>query len=426
LDIGALERAFNAIVDRHEILRATIETRDDRPVIVVHDEWPVTFKRISLLERDAGAREAELERLLAEEPRRPYDLASEPGIRVTLIEMAPNDHALILMMHHIVCDSSSIGVLWRELATRYETVRHGRPDSLPPLPMQYTDYAVWQRQAAQKMQCERDLSFLRERLHGAPALLDQPTDRKRPPVFSFRGNKRSFEFGAALTLDLRRLCRQQQTTLFVIFAAALNMLMYRYAMQDDILIGVPIAVRDLPELQPLIGFLINTIPLRVDLSGNPTFDALLARVQQDVADFYAHRAAPLDQLVAALQPARDLSHSPIFQVMLVWRDRNDKPQFIGFPGLVVEPLLAHAKIAKFDLTFELFDDGNKIQAYVEYSTDLFDTARIERMMGHLHVLLESAAASPGQRLTELSLLTDAERQQLLAEWTMDEADELYS
>ena len=422
LNIAVLEQAFNTIIARHEILRMTIALKDDRAEVAVHESWPVTFKKISLRELAADARDGALAALLVDEPRLPYHLEAEPGIRVTLVELAENDHALILMMHHIICDSSSIGVLWRELAAQYESGLLDRSAALPHLPIQYGDYAEWQR----RNQFEADLVFWRERLRGAPTLLDQPTDRPRPPVCSFRGTKQLFEFNAALTNDLRQFCRQQQTTLFTVFAAALNTLMYRYTAQEDILIGIPIADRELPELRPLIGFLLDTHVLRTRLTGDDSFQELLARVRQGVAEVYSHRAAPFDQVVAALQPQRDLSHAPVFQVMLNWRDRDDQPQFIGFPGLVSEPLLAHSATAKFDLTIVLTDEGSKILAEIEYSTDLFDESRIGRLVGHLQTLLESAAANPSQKLTELPLLTQAERELLLSGWTMDEDDEVYS
>lgn len=422
LNIAALEQAFNTIIARHEILRMTIALKDDRAEVVVHESWPIKFRRISLAERAADAREAALAALLIDEPRRPYHLEAEPGIRVTLVEIAANDHALILMMHHIICDSSSIGILWRELAALYEAGLRDEPAALPPLPIQYGDYAEWQS----RNRFDADLAFWRERLRGAPTLLDQPVDRPRPPVCSFRGTKQLFEFSAALTDDLRQFCRGRQTTLFTVFAAALNTLMYRYTAQEDILIGIPIADRELPELRPLIGFLLDTHVLRTRLTGDDSFQELLARVRQGVAEVYSHRAAPFDQVVAALQPQRDLSHAPVFQVMLNWRDRDDQPQFIGFPGLVSEPLLAHSATAKFDLTIVLTDAGSRILAEIEYSTDLFDESRIGRLVGHLQTLLEAAVANPSQKLTELPLLTQAERELLLSGWTMDEDDEVYS
>ena len=322
------------------------------------------------------------------------------------------------MMHHIVCDGLSVGILWRELGTLYEAFLFGQPSALPPLPLQYGDYATWQRQPIQQARFEEDLSFWTENLRGAPPVLELPADRPRPSVMSHRGNKREFRFDSTLAEDLRQLCRQERTSLFTIFAAALNTLLYRYTGQDDILIGIPIGDRDRPELQPLIGFMIDTHVLRTDLSGNPTFRELLARVQQGVVGVYSHRAVPFDQVVAALQPERNPSYSPVFQVMLNWRDRDTRPQFIGLPGLTVEPLLAQCTTSKFDLTLILTDDGDGDGIYLEmeYSTDLFDEARIERMVGHLRTLLEGAAANPEQPLATLPLLTSAERDQLLVEW----------
>ncbi len=214
--------------------------------------------------------------------------------------------------------------------------------------------------------------------------------------------------------------------MFILFAAAVNTVLFRYSGQDDILLGVPVADRDMPELPPLIGFLLGTHVLRTKLEASCTFRELLLRVRQAVVDLYAHRAPPFDQVVAALQPERDLSHSPVFQVMLNWRDRDDQPHFIGFPGMVCESLLAHAQTSKFDLTIVLTDATERIFADLEYSTDLFDEARMERLIGHLHVLLEAAIDDADQRLAELPLLTAEERQRLLAEWTEDEEDEVYS
>lgn len=422
LDIHALERAFNAIVARHEILRSTITLGENGPEAVVHTKWPIKLQRTSLRGMVENERETALAALLTEGPRLRYDLLAEPGIRVNLVEIGENDHAVILMMHHIVCDRSSIGVIWRELAIFYEAELQGTAAPLPDLPIQYGDYAEWQR----KLEFAEDLAFWQEKLRGAPSLLDQPTDRPRPAICSFRGTRRVFEFDSVLTDALRQFCRLRQTTMFALFAAAMGTLLYRYAAQEDILIGIPIADREQPELQHLVGFLLDTHVLRIGISGDCTFEELLARVRQGVAELYTHRAPPFDQVVAAVRPERDLGHSPIFQVMLNWRDRADQPQFIGFPGLVSLPLLAHSKTAKFDLTIILTDAADRILAEVEYSTDLFDEARIERLVGHLHVLLQAAAANPGQNLAELPLLTESERNLLLYGYMIDEDDEAYS
>jgi amino acid adenylation domain-containing protein len=415
LDVEVLEQALNVIIERHEILRTTIQATDGRPVAIVHESWPVKLKRIDLRHLPAGQREAELARLLIDEPRQLYRLEAEPGIRAWVIQLAAEEHVFMLMMHHIICDGLSVSILWRELGTLYEAFLFGQPSPLPPLPLQYGDYATWQRQPIQQMRFDEDLSFWRETLRGAPPVLELPADRPRPSVISHRGNRLEFCFDSTLAEHLRQLCRQERTSLFTIFAAALNTLLYRYTGQDDIPVGIPIGDRDRPELRPLIGFLIDTQVLRTDLSGNPTFRELLPRVQQGVVGAYSHRAVPFDQVVAALQPERDMSYSPVFQVMLNWRDNDTRPHFIGLPGLTLEPLLAQCRASKFDLQLILTDagDGDGIYGEVEYSTDLFDEDRIERMVGHLRTLLEGAAANPEEPLATLPLLTSAERLDLV-------------
>lgn len=419
LDVEVLEQALNVIIARHEILRTTIQARDGQLVAIVHESWPVKLKKIELRHLPAGQREAELARLLIDEPRHLYRLEDEPGIRASVIQLSPEEHVFLLTMHHIICDGLSVGILWRELGTVYEALAGGHSYALRPLPVQYGDYAAWQRQPKQQARFEEDLSFWRENLRAAPPVLELPADRPRPSVISHRGKKREFHFDSTLAEDLRQLCRQERTSLFTIFAAALNTLLYRYTGQDDILVGIPIGDRDRPELQPLIGFTIDTHVLRTDLSGDPTFRELLARVQRGVVGAYSHRAAPFDHVVAALQPERNPSYSPVFQVMLNWRDRDTRPQFIGLPGLTVEPLLAQTMTSKFDLTLILTDygDGDGIYLEMEYSTDLFDDTRIERMVGNLRTVLEGAAANPGRPLATMPLLTSAERDQLLVAGT---------
>ena len=421
LDVKVLEQALNAIIVRHEILRTTIRVRDGRPTAIVHETWPVNLKMIELCHLPTGQREAELARLLIDEPRQLYRLEAESGLRATVIKLSAEEHVFILMMHHIICDRLSVGVLWRELGTLYEAFLRGQPSPLPPLPIQYGDYAVWQRQPVRQERFDEDISFWRENLRGAPNVLDLPADRPRPPVISYRGNKRQFRLDAALAKDLRHLCRKEKITLFTVFAAALNTLLYRYTGQDDILTGIPIADRDRPELQPLIGFLIDTHVLRTDLSGNPTFRELVARVHKGVVGVYSHRAVPFGQVVDAVKPERNLSYAPLFQVMLNWRERDAQLRFVGFPGLTLEPLLAQSMISKFDLTIFLTDAVEDIWLEVEYSTDLFDDARIERMVEHLRTLLEGVLADIDQHLADLPLLSECERHQLL-DWNQTQVE----
>ena len=420
LNIDAMERALNIIVERHDILRTTIHVKDSEPTAVVHPSWPIQFKKLDLSALAVGERQAESDRLLTDEPRRPYHLETEPGIRATLLCLGPQEHVLILMMHHIICDWSSEGVLWRELANLYRMLSRGEEVSLPPLTIQHGDYAAWQAEQNTDANFAEDLVFWEQKLRGAPQLLELPADRTRPPTVSHRGARQRFVINSTLTKALRDLGQRAETTLFSVFAAALNTLIYRYTGQEDILIGIPIADRDRMELQQLIGFLLHTQVLRTELSGDMTFRKLLARVQKAALELYLHRAVPFDQVVRRIQPERNLSYSPLFQVMLNWRDRDQLLSFIGLEGLVVESLLAESRTSKFDLTLFATDCGNEIWLEMEYSTDLFDEARIARMLGHFQTVLESVVADPDGRLAGLPLLTLAERRLMLDEWNRTE------
>jgi hypothetical protein len=416
LNTEAMERALNVIVARHEGLRTTIESTQSEPLAVVHESWPLQIKKIDLSALAPAERQAEVERLLIEEPRRLYHLETEPGIRATLLRLARQEHVFILMMHHIFCDRSSLGILWREMSALYRAFCRGESLVLPPLPIQYGDYAVWQQQEITETGSAEDLSFWAENLRGAPELLELPTDRPRPPRLSYRGAKKRFRLNPTLTKALRDSSQREKTSLFNLFTAALNTLLYRYTGQEDILLGISIADRERPELQSVIGFLVHTCVLRTGLWGDMTFRELLARVQNGMLELYCHRAMPFDQVVRKFTRERNQNYSPLFQVMINWRDRGLQLSFIGLEGLVVEPLLAESRTSKFDLQLFVTDGGDEIWLEMEYSSDLFDEARIWRMFGHYQTLLESVASDPGQRLSELPLLTAEERRQVLVEW----------
>ena len=416
LNVEALEKALNAIVARRENLRTSIRTIDNEPTVFVHDDWRLILKTIDLSALAPDEREAEVARLLVDEPRLPYRLDFEPAIRATLLRLGPAEHILIVMMHHIICDWASMGNFWRDLSALYRAGCRGQALELPTPPIQYGDYAAWQNDLSNRGAFAEDLTYWREKLSGAPALTELPADRPRPPVFSYRGAKRRFLIPAALTQALREYSRREKVTLFTVFAAALNALFYRYTGQEDIVLGIPLADRDLPELQTIIGFLLHTHALRTQISGDLKVRDLLLRVQKDALDLYIHRAPPFDQVVSAVQPARSLSYSPLFQVMLNWRDRDQLLSFIGLEGLEVESVLAEARTAKFDLTVMLTDGDETIDLEIEYSADLFDEASIERMAGHFSTLLEGIAANPDALVSELPLLTSAQRQQALVDW----------
>ena len=413
LNIPAMEQALNAIVSRHEVLRSTIEVVGERPYSVVHKRWQLQPKRIDLSALPEAQRESEVRRLLVDEPGAPYRLEEEPGIRVTLIRLTEQDHIFILMMHHIIADWSSEGVFWREFSALYSSFAFGKLAILPTLSLQHGDYATWQHEQASQSSYAEDLAYWDENLRGAPPLLELPADRPRPPVMSHRGARQRWRLKPAVAAALRNTSRSENTSLFTILAAALNTLLYRYSGSEDILVGVPLADRDHPELQNVIGFLLHVHVLRTRLSADLTFRELLVRTQKGVLDLYAHRRVPFDQVVRTIQPKRNPSYSSLFQVMVNWRDRDQQLSFIGLDGLDVESLVSESGTSKFDLLLFATDLGNDISLELEYNTDLFDDARILRMLGHFETLLQAVAADPGQRLAELPLLTTPERQQTL-------------
>jgi acyl-CoA synthetase (AMP-forming)/AMP-acid ligase II/acyl carrier protein len=422
LNVEALERALNAVIARHEVLRTTIHAVEGLAMARVRESYVLRLKMFDLTGRDALEREAELERLLISEPRIPYYLEEEPAIRATLIRLGEQEHVFILMMHHLICDWSSEGVLWRELSLLYRSYCHNESLSLPPLALQHGDYAVWQREQLTETNVADDVAFWKENLHGAPPLLELPTDSPRPQVMSYRGARLRFRIGRALTEAFRELSRREKKSLFALFTAAFDVLLYRYTGQEEILLGIPIAERDRPGFQSMIGFLLHTHVLRTAVEGDLTFRELVGRVQQGALKLYEHRSVPFDRVVRAMQPERSLSYSPLFQVMVNWRDRDQHLCFIGLEGLDIESVLVDSKISKFDLTLFLTDMGDEVWAEMEYSTDLFDTASVQRMFGHYQTILEAVTADPDQRVSQLPLLTDAERSQLLVQWNDTKVD----
>jgi amino acid adenylation domain-containing protein len=420
LNVEALESAMNVLVDRREVLRSTIKIIDEVPHVVIHNSWPLRFKRIDISSLPPAERQAEVDRLLIDEPRVPYNLEAEPGIRVALIRLSHREHVFILMMHHIICDWASEGIIWRELSALYSSFLSGDPVVLPALGISHGDYAVWRERKLATENFAEDLAYWKDTLRGAPACLDLPADRPRPPIMSYQGGRLRWKLSRELTESLRKAGRQEKTSLFIIFAAALNALLYRYSGSDDISLGIPLADRDTPELQAVVGFLLHTHVLRTRLSDNMTFRDLLSRVQKAVLDLYTHRAAPFNQVVQRLQVERSLSYSPLFQVMLNWRDRDQMLPFIGLEGLAIDSLMASAATSKFDLFLFVTDTGDEVWLEMEYSTDLFDQDRIARMLVHYQSLLEAVAADPDTRIAQAPLLTANEFQQLVVDWNRTE------
>ncbi|MEW5925955.1 MAG: amino acid adenylation domain-containing protein [Gemmatimonadota bacterium] len=412
LDAGALGRALAEIVRRHEALRTTFVAEEGEPVQVIAPPGSWRLESEDLGGRDEAEREAEVRRRVQAEATRPFDLAG-PLFRARLLRVGPEEHVLLLCVHHVVSDGWSMEVLTRELDALYTAFARGEPSPLPEPPLQYADFAVWQRERLRGPGLEPHLAFWRERLAGAPAVLELPTDRPRPAAQSFRGASLPVELGAGLTQALHGLARREGCTLFVTLLAAFQVLLARYAGVEDVVVGVPIAGRTRRETEGLIGLFVNTLPLRVDLSGDPVFTELAGRVRESLLGAHAHQELPFDKLVEELRVERSLGHNPVFQVLL-------SPQGLARPfefgGVRAVPFAAESGTSKFDLSLVLQEDDSALFGYLEFSTDLFEAATAERMRGHLRTLLEQAAADPGRRISELPLLSPGERRRVVQEW----------
>ena len=420
IDTAVLRRSLDDIVERHEALRTSFTATDGFPVQRIAGTLSLPLPIADLSGLPEHEREAQAQRLAVEEIRRPFDLTRAPLLRVRLVRLGPEEHILILTMHHIVSDEWSQGILFRELAIVYQAHLAGAPPALPDLPIQYADYAVWQREWLQAERLERELTYWRERLRGAPPLLELPTDRPRPPIQTFRGAKRSVLLPPGLVFGLRVLSRSEGSTLFMTLLAAFQTLLARYTGQDDIVVGSPIAGRTRTETEGLIGCFVNTLVLRTDLSGDPTFRELLRRVREVAFGAYDHQDLPFERLVEELQPERSLSHSALLQVMFTLQ--NAPAPIPRLAGLEAELEPIERGVAKFDMSLHLRDDVDGLRALLEYNTDLFDADTIARLLGHFRTLLENIVTHPDRRLSRLPLLTEPERCQALVEWNATDAE----
>jgi len=420
LNVAALEQSLNQIMTRHEALRTNFVTVNGQPVQAIASTLTLTLPVVDLLQLPETEREIETQRLATEEAQQPFDLAAEPLVRTKLLQLSDAEHVLLLTMHHIVSDGWSIGVFLRELAALYEAFCNNVPLVLPELPIQYADFAVWQRQWLQGEVLESQLAYWKQQLDDAPALLELPTDRVRPAVQTFRGAFQTFTISKELSDALMTLSQRQGATLFMTLLAAFQTLLYRYTGQTDICVGTPVANRNRSEIEALIGFFVNTLVLRTDVSGNPTFEDVLYRVREVALGAYAHQDLPFEQLVEELQPVRSVSYTPLFQVMFALQ--NAPMPSLELPDLTLNPLATESATAKFDLTLSVESTEQGLVGSWEYNTDLFDAATITRMAGHFQTLLEGIVANPDQRLLDLPLLSAAQRHQLLVEWNDTKAD----
>jgi amino acid adenylation domain-containing protein len=421
LNIAAIRQCVNEVLRRHEILRTRIEAVDGRPVQVVEPFTPLEIPVVDLHELPAQQREAEAKRRCTEEAQKPFNLASDLMLRANLFRLGPSEHVLFLNRHHIASDGWSWGVLMRELETLYQAFCKEQPSPLAEVPIQYADFALWQRAWLQGDVLERQLSYWRKQLNGAPASLELPTDRRARATPNHCGALLAHDLPESLSLAVGELSRSEGVTLFMTLLTAFQALLRRYTSRDDIPVGSVVAGRNRTEVEGLIGFFANTLIFRGDLSGDPSFRALLQRTRTVCVGAYAHQDTPFGELVKELQPERDLSHSPLFQVMFVLQ--NAPVAAMTLPGLRVTATdLLDTGASKFELSLSLKESGNSLNASVEYRTDLFDAETIRRILNHYQNLLEGIAANPDARLSELPLLTEQERQKIVVEWNRTETE----
>ena len=420
LEVAVLQKALNAIVTRHATLRTVFAFEGGQPVQVIKESCPIDVSVIDLSDRPLSGREIKIHHLLTEEARRPFDLSKDAMLRVTVLRLDDEEHILLLVMHHIASDGWSIDILHRELATLYKACLTGEAVSLPPLPIQYDDYAHWQRQWLQGEVLESQLTYWKEALGGDLPVLELPTDHPRPAVQTFRGKRRPLVLPKILTDELKRLSRQEGVTLFMTLLAAFQILLHRYTDQDDIIVGCPIANRNRLEIEGLIGFFVNTLVLHTDIAGNPSFKEILKQVREETQGAYDHQDLPFEKLVEELRPERDLSRNPLFQVMFVFQNVPRTP--LELPGVKLTPLEVDPGTAMFELSLYMWEDTDGLCGFIEFNTDLFDTATIDRLAGHFQILLEGIVRNPELSVSDLPILTEAERHQLLVEWNTTRGD----
>lgn len=413
INVAALENSLNEIIQRHEIWRTSFKAVDGEPIQVIAPSFSFTLKQVDM--RPVSKQQIkEVKLFTRKEAQQPFNLSEAPLLRATLLQLDDVNYVLILTIHHIVFDAWSWGVLIGELGTLYEANSIGIKQTLPELPIQYADFACWQRQWLQGEVLSTQLAYWKQKLSGNLPLLQLPSDRPRLPQPNFQGARRSLILSKTLSEALKNLSQQSGATLFMTLLAAFKTLLYRYTGQEDLLVGTATAGRNQPELEQLIGCFVNTLVLRTDLSGNPTFLTLLERVRSVTLEAYQYQDLPFEKLVEELQPERDLSYSPLFQVGFAFY--NAPKTELKLSGLTLSSQPIDSGTAKLDLTLSFKEGEEGLTGCLEYKTELFDASTITRILTHYQILLEGIVANPQQRLHELPLLTTSERQQLVWEW----------
>jgi amino acid adenylation domain-containing protein len=414
LDPAALTSAVNEVVRRHETLRTRFDIRGGVLVQLIAPSLEVDVPVVDLTQLGRDAAEAEARSLAEGLDDEPVDLSVAPLVRFRLLRVAPDDHVLVVAIHHIVSDGWSIGIILREIAAAYNALTVGETPQLPELPVQYADYAAWQRQWLSGPELDKQVGYWSEALAGAPALLELPPDRPRPSVQSFDGATRPVAIGPGVVESLNELARSTGATPFMTLTAALAAVLHRYASQPDVLLATPVAGRRRSEVEPLIGFFVNTLILRTDCSGNPAFRDLVRNVRANALDAYAHQDLPFEKLVEELNPERDLSHLPLAQVMLVLQTTPDHA--LDLAGLDVSPYPLAEDMAPYDLTVELRETPGGLEGSFLYNIDLFDAGTIDQLVAHFERFVAAVARDPDARVDDVTLLDEAEIDRLVHAW----------
>ena len=421
LNESALDRALGAVVQRHEALRTNFIAVDSEPTQVIKSSWTLDLPVTDLTTVPAAEREAEFKRLTVEEAKKPFDLQKDLMLRVRLYRLSETDHALMLVMHHIASDGWSMAVMYRELGACYEAFANNRQPSLPELPIQYADFAEWQKEYLQGETLDKLIAYWKRQMAGSPALLELPTDHARPPLQSHRGECVQIRLPAELVIALKKVSAQQRVTFFMTLLAGFNTVLFRYTGQHDIVVGSPLAGRDCAETEELVGFFINTVLMRTDLSGDPTVKELLTRVRDMSLGAFEHREMPYERLVEELQPARNLSFDPICQVYFALQNMPTAPLKLSGINLSIAPV--YTGTAKSDLTVWAIEQADgALEVTAEYALDLFNGETIQRFLGHFQTVLEGIAANQDQKISQLPLLTPQEKTRMLVEWNATKTD----
>ncbi len=420
LNIEVLKQALREIIRRHENLRTNFVITDGKPVQVIKQTVNFEIPILGLTNISLSDRDQEIRKLAEQEAEKPFNLEKDSLLRVTLLKLSTLEHIVLFTTHHIISDAWSTGILVQELATLYQAFLAGEPSPLPELPIQYADFAVWQREWLQGDRLNNQLNYWKQQLGSNAPILNLPTDYRRPNKLTYQGATESFVLSESLTNALKTLSQTEGVTLFMTLLAAFKVLLHRYSHQDDIVVGTPIANRNRAEIEGLIGFFVNTLVLRTNLEDNPSFKELLQRVKQVTLEAYSNQDLPFEQLVEELKPERHLNRNPLFDVMFTLQNAPESE--LTLPELTLSSIEEESPTAIFDLSLDMFESAFRLEGVLEYSTDLFEPTTMKSFVGHFQALLEAIVAQPETFLSELPLLTEDEKQQVLFDWNDNQAE----